>query len=86
VLAQRYNFDDYSSKGSTVHPAKKYHYKAAAVEATNVIPSSTMAAEPNAGTIILYYCMAFFLLFFLLLYLFFITVFRPFNEIIFLEI
>lgn len=25
VLAQRYNFDDYSSKGSTVHPVKKYH-------------------------------------------------------------
>ena len=25
VLAQNYNFDDYSSKGSTVHPVKKYH-------------------------------------------------------------
>ena len=25
MLAQNYNFDDYSSKGSTVHPVKKYH-------------------------------------------------------------
>lgn len=25
MLAQNYNFDDYSSKGSTVHPVKKFH-------------------------------------------------------------
>ena len=51
MLAQRYNFDDYSSKGSTVHPAKKYHYKTAAVEAIADVPQSTVA-EPNTGTLL----------------------------------
>lgn len=49
VLAQRYNFDEYSSKGSTVHPAKKYHYNAGAIEAISDVATVPVSAEPNQG-------------------------------------
>lgn len=39
IIANRFNFDDYSSKGSTVYPVRKYHRNLLAIasgEATNV--------------------------------------------------
>ena len=42
-MAQRFNFDDYASKGSTVHPVKKYHRNLLALTAAE--PGSNLATQ-----------------------------------------
>ena len=50
VLAQRYNFDDYSSKGSTVHPVKKYHRNMlAAIDGADNVPEVAIDEQTQLG-------------------------------------
>ncbi|CAH1789583.1 unnamed protein product [Owenia fusiformis] len=49
-LAEKYNFDDYASKGSTVHPVKKYHRN---LEALEHVAGGGGTSDPNAVNAIL---------------------------------
>lgn len=41
TVARKYNFDDYASKGSTVHPVKKYHRNMEALTMTSGGPAGS---------------------------------------------
>ena len=50
-MARRFNFDDYSSKGSTVHPVKKYHPRALALKgAAQDLPEEALDGQVQTGT------------------------------------
>ncbi|EDV28435.1 uncharacterized protein TRIADDRAFT_51343 [Trichoplax adhaerens] len=46
AITLKYNFDDYSSKGSTVHPVKKYHRNLEASELEGAIPEEEIPPAP----------------------------------------
>lgn len=52
-LAQKYNFDDYSSKGSTVHSVKKYNRNLTANMAAIEGPSSATRADTGEAVVMI---------------------------------
>ena len=50
-LAQKYNFDDYSSKGSTVHSVKKYNRNMTSNMAAIEGPSSDTGANTGESSL-----------------------------------